>query len=569
MVISGMFFASTSVHPHTPYAILLSRMNIASIKAYQVLDSRGEPTIRVRMESSSGNHARFDAPSGKSVSGMEAKERRDHEKAYFMGRGVTGNIDIIEKVIAPKFIGYPLGHLSDFDQLLIALDGTEDRSNLGTNTLTALSGAYFLLSCYEQGKEVWQVVADQLGTTPAMPRLYANLVAGGAHAPGLDLQEFMVVPKTNTITDAINNIYIVRKTIRAILANLYGPAVRLVSDEGAMAALGATPEVILEAFTQLANRPGAEHEIALDCAANHFFRDGKYILTNRMLDSKQLADIYLGWDRKFPLLSVEDPFMEQDMGGLKYLTTQPGRKALVIGDDITATDASRITDLTVQKLIDGVIIKPNQVGTLSETLTAIQAALQSGAKVIISHRSGESNDTLLPDLAYAVGAFGIKVGAPVRGERVAKYNRFFEIEKDNQLAASPQAAGSTVPSSLFPPASITPGSGSPAGKPPVIPAPGPLTGKIPSAPIPPSPAPMPSATPQVIPHHSEAEQAAHLLHRYETSNALANSIPDTPLGAVGMTQHTVPFNPSAAPAKPAFTPPPAAGSAPKPPKFRY
>ncbi len=535
-------------------------MNVASIKAYQVLDSRGEPTIRIRMESDSGNHARFDAPSGKSVSGNEAKERRDGDKAYFMGRGVTGNIDIIEKIIAPKFLGYPLGHQADFDALLIALDGTSDRSNLGTNTLTALSGAYFLLSCYEQEKEIWQVVADQLGTTPAMPRLYANLVAGGAHAPGLDLQEFMIVPKTNSVTDAINNIYIVRKTMRAILGNLYGPAVRLVSDEGAMAALGATPEVILEAFTQLAKRPGAEHEIALDCAANHFFRDGKYILTNQMLDSKQLTDIYLGWDKKFPLLSIEDPFMEQDMGGLKALSSAPGRKTLIIGDDTTATNADRIKELAAQKLIDGVIIKPNQVGTISETLTAIQATLESGAKVIISHRSGESNDTLLPDLAYAVGAFGIKVGAPVRGERIAKYNRFLELEKDNQLTAAPAVTAPT-PVSAFP---QRPGS-APGGATGTIPAPGPLTGIIPP---PPANQPTSQAPASPIHHQSEAEQAAHLMHRYERNDTLAQEIPNRPLMSPGASPHAAPFNPSGGSAKPAFTPPAASG-APQPPKFRY
>ena len=534
-------------------------MNIASIKAYQVLDSRGEPTIRVRMESDTGNHARFDAPSGKSVSGREAKERRDGDKAFFMGRGVTGNIDIIEKVIAPKFLGYPLGHQADFDALLIALDGTQDRSNLGTNTLTALSGAYFLLSCYDQGKEVWQAVADQLGTTPAMPRLYANLVAGGSHAPGLDLQEFMIVPQSNAVTEAINNIYIVRKTMRAILANLYGPAVRLVSDEGAMAALGATPEVILEAFTQLAKRPGAEHEIALDCAANHFYRDGKYIMTNQLLDTKQLTDIYMQWDKKFPLLSIEDPFMESDMDGLHYMSSQPGRKAMIIGDDTTATNAERIQELAAQKLIDGVIIKPNQVGTFSETMTAISAALSSGVKVIISHRSGESNDTLLPDLAFAVGAFGIKLGAPVRGERIAKYNRFFELEKDNQLTAAPQQAQPFVPTGI---------NAVPQNQNLPQPAPGPLTGIIPT-PAQPMPTQQASFAPTVR-GQSEAEQAAHILHRYDAKDSLANKIPDSNVVSRGVsTPHAQTYSPQGSSQQQTpFAPPSIPGGPPQATQFR-
>ncbi|MDQ5944106.1 MAG: Enolase, partial [Patescibacteria group bacterium] len=413
-------------------------MQIASIKAYQVLDSRGEPTIRVRMESASGNHARFDAPSSLSVGTREAKERRDNAGGGYNGNTVTGNIEAIENIIAPKFIGYPLAHQADFDALLNALDGTADKSNLGSNTLTALSGAYFLLSCYEQDKEVWRATADILGTKPEMPRIYANLVSGGAHAPGLDVQEFMIVPKTTDPAVALELIYSVHHTAKQIFRSLYGPSVDLVAEEGSMAPIGIATETVLEAFEQLSRRYNQAYQIALDMAAYNLFQNGQYMLGGQPISMDQLGATYMQWDQRFPLLSIEDPFAENDLEGLKYLLTQPSRKFMAVGDATTATAAGRIAELGQQRLIGGVVIKPDQTGTITEMLDAIRAALQSGVKVILAHRSGETNDTYLADIAYGVGAFGLKAGAPVRGERVAKYNRLIEIAADNRPPAQPQ-----------------------------------------------------------------------------------------------------------------------------------
>ena len=526
------------------------------------------------MESDSGNHSRFDAPSGKSVSGNEAKERRDNEPSQFGGHGVTGNVDIVEGIIAPKFIGYPLGHQADFDALVLALDGTEDRSNLGTNTLTALSGAYFLLSCYEQKKEIWEIIADTLGTTPAMPRLYANLVGGGAHAPGLDIQEFMVVPKTTQVTDSINLIYILRKTLRSIFANLYGPAVKLVSDEGAMAPLGATPEVVLEAFQQLAHSNNDNFDIALDCAANFYFKDGGYNFSNRQMTMQELGAMYMQWDKQFPLLSLEDPFAEQDLEGLKYLSTQPGRKAIIVGDDTTATNATRIQDLAAQKLIGAVIIKPNQVGTISDMFSAISAAMQSDVKLIISHRSGESNDTFLADLAYGTGAFGMKLGSPVRGERIAKYNRLFEIEKDQQLKTQAPAPAQTPVINPLPMAPQTPAAlptdpaqpqspAQPASGPiHLAPAPGPLSGIINQAPAAPAASPTPGPFPATDLHQTVGQETARALHRYNpNTETIASEVTD-PMGQAGHSPHAQAYAPaSSGPAAPPV------GNPAVPPKF--
>ncbi|MBP9826963.1 hypothetical protein KBC99_00615 [Candidatus Saccharibacteria bacterium] len=408
-------------------------MQIASIKAYQVLDSRGEPTIRVRMESATGAHARFDAPGSISVADGEAKERRDHDLA-FDGNAVTGNIDAILNIIAPKFIGYPLGHQADFDALITALDGTADKSNLGTNTLTALSGAYYLLSCYEQKKEVWQSVSELIKTKPTMPRLFANLVSGGAHALGLDIQEIMIVPKTTDVMAATQMIYSVNHTARAIFQNLYGPSALLVADEGSMAPIGTSAETVMEAFEQLAGKYQQGYELAIDMAGYNLFQNGAYVMSGQSQTMQQLGDLYAQWDKKYPLLSIEDPFAEQDLEGLKYLTAKPGRKCMIVGDGTTATDAARITSLAQQKLLSAVVIKPSQVGTMTEMFNAIRASQSAGLKLIIAHRSGDTNDTFLSDLAYGAGAFGLKLGAPVRGERVAKYNRLLEIATDLGLS---------------------------------------------------------------------------------------------------------------------------------------
>ncbi len=534
-----------------------NQMQIASIKAYQVLDSRGEPTVRVRMESDTGNHARFDSPGGSSVADQEAKERRDGGE-IFGGRGVTGNVDVINNIIAPKFIGYPLAHQADFDALLTALDGTSDRSNLGTNTMTAVSGAYFLLSCYEQDKEVWQLTADLLGSKPAMPRLYANIIAGGSHAPGLDLQEIIAVPQTSSPAEALQLIYTLYRTLRSIFQNLYGPSVQLVSEEGAMAPLGAGAEVVLEALQQFALKAESKFDIALDMAANHFFTGTGYQLAGQLLSMEQLGQLYMQWDQRFPILSIEDPFAEQDIEGLKYLSIQPGRKFFVAGDDFTASQAQRITDLATQRLIGAVVVKPNQVGTISDMFEGIRVAQTAGLQVIISDRSGDTNDTFLSDVAFGAGAFGFKLGAPIRGERVAKYNRLIEIEQDTRpiLATTgepPAALTGSMPGLATSP---VPGLISPAPAPPI---------SIPGALSVPPAVSFNTPSPSSVIHRGPvmSEKAAQVLHRYEDATTqMASDL--EPVQAVPHGSHAQAFSP----VEGAYHPP-TANSANQPPPFRY
>jgi enolase len=404
-------------------------MNIKKITPYQILDSRGEPTIMVRMYSDSDAFAEFSVPAGASRGKNEAAEKRDNTQDY-NGKGVLSAIDTIQNIIAPKFIGYPLGQQDDFDGLLIALDGSDKKENLGGNTLLGLSGAYLKLSAIEDNKPLWQYIAEINQTTPEFPRLFANVVGGGKHAPGLDIQEYMVVPQSNKPQEAIKTIYDVFHTLRSVMQNLYGPSAKLVGDEGGLAPIGTSSEVILEALSQMNSKMENKFDIALDAAANTFYKDGIYSIETQQLHASDLLKLYESWDAKFPIYSIEDPFAEDDIEGIEILKTlpKPEKPFLIIADDYTVTNKDKINAFQKDELFDGVIIKPNQVGTITETFEAATRATK--AKVIISHRSGETNDDFIADLAYGIGAMGIKLGAPVRGERVAKYNRFLEIQAD-------------------------------------------------------------------------------------------------------------------------------------------
>lgn len=405
--------------------------SIKKIFPLQVLDSRGDPTLYVRMVADNGRSAHFTVPAGASVGKGEAVPKHDDTDSYG-GKGVSSCIQIINDVIAPKFIGYPLEHQDDFDSLLIALDGSPNKENLGANTILALSVAYFKLSAALTHKPLWQYIAEYRQATPQFPRLYANMVGGGKHAPGLEIQEFLMIPKTNEPGVAIEQIYTTYHTLQTILASLYGPTARLVGDEGAMAPLGASTEIILEAMYNLNSKTQEKFDIALDVAANSFYNGQTYHFENQDIHASDLMNIYQDWNNKFDLYSLEDPFAETDLEGIEMLKALPTQKKpfLIVGDDYTVTNAERITQFATEKVFDDIIIKPNQVGTVTEMFAAIDAAKAAGNEIIVSHRSGESNDDFIVDLAYGLGAFGLKLGAPVRGERVAKYNRLLEIEQN-------------------------------------------------------------------------------------------------------------------------------------------
>ena len=418
-------------------------MTIKEIHAYQILDSRGEPTLAVRMVSDTGNEAMFGVPTGKSVGEKEAIERRDGEGGSYRGYGVSSCVEIIDRIIGHKFVGYPLGNQFDFDSLLLALDGTIDKSNLGANTVLGMSGAYFKLSAREKGLEPWEYVKENAKTNVGFPRIFANVINGGKHAPGLTIQEFMIVPKSNQPHEAIEQIYEYNTMLHSILGNLYGPSARLVADEGGMAPIGITTESVLEVMSQLASKFSGRFELALDVAASSFY-DAKtqaYTLDGQSMTSQQLLEYFQTLDKKYRFFALEDLFDQNDLEAYgKVPHNNKVQQFLVVGDDVTVTSKEKIEQVAQKHLVDAVIIKPNQVGTISETLEAIETAKRHNLKIIVSHRSGETNDDFIADLAYGIGAMGIKIGAPVRGERVAKYNRLIEIERDVAAREATQPA---------------------------------------------------------------------------------------------------------------------------------
>lgn len=401
-------------------------MKITKIKATEILDSRGEPTIEVSMSSGDITTV-FGVPAGASTGKNEAHELRDGGKRY-EGQGVSKDIAKLDN-ITPQLIGFELFDQQSFDDLLGSIDGTSDKSNLGANTIIGLSLAYSQLSAEAKKMPLWQYLAEKYKTTPSFPKIYANLVNGGKHAPGLDIQEFMIVPKTVSIEKNIEQIHNFRNLLGQALTQEFGAGAKLVGDEGGYAPVGAKHQQILDIYKSINDSTSNHFDFALDAAASSFYKNRKYIFEQQSLGSQKLLDVYTGYSQRYNMLSIEDPFAEDDLGGWHELAnTKHG--FMVIGDDLTVTNAELVNKYAAQKLIDGVIIKPNQIGTLTETMLAIKATVDNNLKVIVSHRSGETTSAFISDLAYGVGAYGIKIGAPVRGERVAKYDRLLEIAKE-------------------------------------------------------------------------------------------------------------------------------------------
>ena len=401
-------------------------MKITDVKALEILDSRGEPTIEIELVSNNIS-AVFGVPAGASTGKKEARELRDGGERYG-GKGVEKAIGKLES-IRPKLLGMDLYDQQKFDELLIKLDGTKDKSNLGANTVVGLSIAYTMLCAKATKQPLWQYIATTYNVTPNFPRIYANLVNGGKHAPGLDIQEFMIVPKNNDMQDSIQKITEFRNHLKQELSKVFGTGAELVGDEGGFAPTGATAKQILSTYKNINNSMNSCFEFALDSAASSFYKNSKYVYEKTELSAQQLLDIYNKYSNDYGMLSIEDPFAEDDIDAWQDLS-KTSHSFFVVGDDLTVTDAELTDKYAKENLINGVIIKPNQIGTMTETMQTIKSAQTNNIKVIVSHRSGETTSTFISDLAYAVGAFGIKIGAPVRGERVAKYDRLLEISKE-------------------------------------------------------------------------------------------------------------------------------------------
>jgi enolase len=400
----------------------------------EILDSRGSPTIEVEVRLAGGARGRAAVPSGASTGSREAVERRDGDAKRYRGRGVQQAVAAVATVIGPALRGLAADDQAAVDRALCELDGTPLKSRLGGNTIVGVSLAVARAVTAALGVPPYQAFG---GTDPpSLPVPMLNVLNGGRHAPGgLDFQELMIVPASaETFAEALRASVETYWALRDVLAERGLPTA--VGDEGGFAPpLPSVEEglaAIVTAIERAGYRPGEDIALALDPAASEFHRGRRYVLTRgagARLSSAEMIDWYRRLIGAYPIVSIEDGLGESDWAGWKRLTAALGPNVLLVGDDVFVTNAERIRRGVAEGVANAVLIKPNQVGTVTETLEAIQAARAAGYRIVVSHRSGETEDTTLADFAIAVGAEFIKTGAPCRGERIAKYNRLLRIEE--------------------------------------------------------------------------------------------------------------------------------------------
>lgn len=404
-------------------------LGIRSITAAEILDSRGVPTVEAVIALADGT-GRASIPSGKSTGQHEALERRDHESRYW-GMGVQHVVAAINDKIAPPLLGTQLPEQPALDRWLRDRDGTPNKSRLGANAILAVSLAGARARAAVEREELYVSLNSDASLLP-VPCF--NVINGGAHADNaLELQEFMIVPAgLPTFAEALRTGAEVYHALAAMLEE-QGLSTA-VGDEGGFAPAISEPEQALEllvrAIERAGYRPDDDVSIALDPAANGFHRDGLYWIAGKSYDAAALTSLYAGWLGRFPILSIEDGLAEEDVDGWRHLTRELGQRIQIVGDDIFVSSAARVTIAAESGIANAVLLKPNQIGTLTEIIQTAQAARSVGFRMMMSHRSGETDDAFIADLAVALDTGQIKAGAPARGERVAKYNRLLAIERD-------------------------------------------------------------------------------------------------------------------------------------------
>jgi enolase len=409
-------------------------IEIIDVYARQILDSRAFPTVEVEVTLEDGTVARAAVPSGASTGMFEAVELRDGDKNIYNGKGVQKAVDNVNNLIAEELIGMNVYDQIAIDKAMIALDGTNNKSKLGANAMLGVSLACARAAAESLGLGLYQYIGGVNAKVLPVPMM--NIINGGSHADNnVDLQEFMVMPVGATsFAEALRMSAEVYHTLKGLLKakNLSTG----VGDEGGFAPnLSSNEEaikIIIEAIEKAGYVPGKDIYIALDPAASEFFEDGKYNLAGegRVLTPEQMADYYVELANKYPIISIEDGMAEEDWAGWKYLTDKIGDRVQLVGDDLFVTNTDRLRMGIERKTANSILIKLNQIGTLTETLNAIEMAERAGYTAVVSHRSGETEDTTIADLVVAVNAGQIKTGAPARSERVAKYNQLLRIEEE-------------------------------------------------------------------------------------------------------------------------------------------
>ena len=410
---------------------------IQDIQARQILDSRGNPTVEVDVITENGKLGRAAVPSGASTGTHEAVELRDDDKKVYLGKGVLKAVANVNEIIAGELVGYSVFEQNMLDQLMIELDGTPNKGKLGANAILGVSLAIAKAAAAEAGLPLFRYIGGVSANTLPVPMM--NILNGGSHADNsIDFQEFMVMPvKADTFTDALRMGVEVFHQLKKVLKSK-GLSTN-VGDEGGFAPNFKSNEEaiqsVLQAVEQAGYRPGEDIFIALDAAASEFYDAGSGMYhfkksTGDKLTSAQMAGYWKEWSDKYPILSIEDGMGEDDWSGWAELTRLTGDKIQLVGDDLFVTNVTRLQQGIDQKIANAILVKVNQIGSLTETISAVNLAKRNAYKSIMSHRSGETEDNTIADLAVALNTGQIKTGSASRSDRMAKYNQLLRIEEE-------------------------------------------------------------------------------------------------------------------------------------------
>ena len=413
---------------------------IVDIVAREILDSRGNPTVEADVLLESGVMGRAAVPSGASTGEKEAIELRDGDKQRYLGKGVLNAVENVNTEIAEAIIGLDAAEQAFIDQTMIDLDGTENKSRLGANAILAVSMAVARAAAEESGLPLYRYLGGAARMEMPVPMM--NIINGGAHATGgADIQEFMIIPVgAASFREALRCGAEVFHALKSIL-HKRGVTTTVGDEGGVVPALGsneAALKVIVEAIEAAGYVPGADVAIGIDAAASEFYKDGKYVLKadGLTLSAAQIVDMYASWVDKYPVITLEDGMSEHDWDGWKLLTDRLGKQIQLVGDDIFVTNTKIFSEGIKRGIANSILIKVNQIGTLTETFAAIEMAKRAGYTAVISHRSGETEDSTIADLAVATNALQIKTGSLCRSDRMAKYNQLLRIEEDLGDSAS-------------------------------------------------------------------------------------------------------------------------------------
>jgi enolase len=411
---------------------------ISQIFARQILDSRGNPTVEVDVSTKAGNMARASVPSGASTGSREALELRDGKKDYFMGKSVLTAVSNVNEKIAPKLIGLEVTNQREIDKLMLEIDGTDNKKVLGANAILGVSMAVCRAAAVDEGLPLYEYLGKCLKvpnphTDYLLPTPLMNIINGGEHASNnLDIQEFMIVPhlKASFAENLRAGVEIFHNLKKVLVAQNHSTNV---GDEGGFAPMlnshEEAIEAIMEAITKAGHTPGKDISLALDAAASEFYKDGSYKMGDKSYSSEEMIEYYSDLIEKYPIYSIEDGLAEQDFDGWTSMTAKLGDKIKIIGDDLFVTN-KKILEVGIEhKQANAILVKVNQIGSLTETFETLELAYKNGFTAVISHRSGETADSFIADLSVATGAGHIKTGSASRSDRLEKYNQLLRIEE--------------------------------------------------------------------------------------------------------------------------------------------